>query len=209
MIPAMTPEFVHNYLYQIGCAWKNEGVAIELGSWFGATAVPLLRGLQIAGYDRKFYAYDRWKANMEQVRKAKEQGVRIKEDQDLLPFFLENAMNGIEIVIHKGNISKTLRWKGIPIEICIFDAPKQNPVFEHAVRQLGPSFVPGAIWGLLDYHWWRGRPTEQKKKNAKVSVRFVKRYSAYFEMMQDWGNDCACAFFIYKGGLDWNTVRID
>ncbi|MBU0929950.1 MAG: hypothetical protein KJ623_02670, partial [Nanoarchaeota archaeon] len=38
--------------------WTGKGVAIELGSWLGATAVPLLTGLITAGYDKPFYAFN-------------------------------------------------------------------------------------------------------------------------------------------------------
>jgi len=65
-IPAMTPEHVHDYLTKIGAGWTGEGVAVELGSWFGATAFYLLQGLVFAGYNKPFYCYDRWKANKEE-----------------------------------------------------------------------------------------------------------------------------------------------
>ena len=76
-VPAMTPTVVHDYLARLGEEWSGRGVAVELGSWLGGTAVPLLRGLERAGYDRPFYAYDRWEATEDEVRKAVQQGTKI------------------------------------------------------------------------------------------------------------------------------------
>ncbi len=211
MIPAMTPSWVHDYLRRIGASWQGKGVAIELGSWLGATAVPLLEGLREAGYNKPFYAYDRWEANREQVRKAREQGVKITNKQDLLPLFQDNVLNDdIRVFCQKGNISGTLKWpSNTPVEICLFDAPKQNPIFEHAVRQLGPSFIPDVtVWGLLDYYWHRDRPTEKKREAARVPVRFINRYHQNFSLMAEWGHSCACAFFRYRGGVDWENVEV-
>ena len=60
-IPEMTPPYVHDYLRQLGREWTGQGVAIELGSWLGASAIPLLEGLVEAGYDRPFYCFDKLK----------------------------------------------------------------------------------------------------------------------------------------------------
>ena len=71
----MTPVEVHDYLRELGTQWTGQGVAMELGCWLGASSVPLLEGLVQVGYDKLFWAFDRWIANKQQVREAREVGV--------------------------------------------------------------------------------------------------------------------------------------
>lgn len=200
-IPAMTPECVHEYLYRLGRQWTGQGAAVELGSWLGASAVPLLRGLKDAGYNKTFYAYDRWRANEAEVEKAMAQGLKIKPAQDLLPIFLENthAVYG-DIKAFKGGIIENLRWKDEKIEICIFDAPKRNPTFRHAVHELSPYWIPGVtVLGLLDYYFYRD--CEGKKKEAcLVQTKFIEYNKGRFTMLAHWPDECQCAFFRYNGG---------
>ena len=200
-IPTMTPPIVHDYLYEIGQQWTGQGVVVELGSWMGASAVPLLQGLVVAGYDRTFYAYDRWRANESEAEKAKAQGLKIKPAQDLLPIFLENvhAVYG-DIKAYKGGIIENLKWHGEKIEICIFDAPKRNPTFRHAVQQLSPYWIPNVtILGLLDYYFYKSC-NGKKKEACKVQGKFIEYNKRKFSMLAHWPEQCECAFFKYKGG---------
>lgn len=200
-VPAMTPTCVHSYLYEIGTQWSGKGVAVELGSWLGATAIPLVTGLKKAGYDRPFYCYDRWKANAEEVQKAKAQGLEIKEGQNLFPLFLDNvSAHYNNIQAFRGPITDTLKWHGEPIEICIFDAPKRDPVFSYAMRQVAPSFIPGVtVLGLLDFYFYR-RCEGKKREACKVPVRFIERNGDCFIPVAQWPDKCSCVFFKYMGG---------
>ena len=200
-IPAMTPESVHKYLYEIGRRWKGQGMAIELGSWLGATAAALGHGLKEAGYDMPFYCYDRWIANSEEVEKAKLQGMKIKTGQNLLPIFLENVRPYYrDIRAFRGPITDQLRWNGEPIEICIFDAPKRNPTFAHAIRELSPCWIPGTtILGLLDIYFYREKGCK-KREACMVQERFIKENKNSFSLLAQWPDQCDCAFFEYQGG---------
>lgn len=205
-IPAMTPSVVHEYLYQLGTEWTGKGVAMELGSWLGATSAPLLRGLMKAGYDRPFWAFDRWWANEQQITKALKQGVTLTRGQNTMKLYLENVLPiyknivAVRSVIPGGLTS----YSGDPIEILILDAPKRNPVFKGCMEYLLPHCIPGVtIIGLLDYHFWRQRTGEQRKA-LKAPVLFMEKYKDNFSFLQDWDtNICSCVFFKYEKQMSW------
>lgn len=187
-IPKMSPEFIQEYLQKLGTQWTGQGVAIELGSWLGGTAVPLLEGLIEAGYDRPFYSFDRWTANKAEVEKAKKQGVRVKDGQNLLPLFLENVTTIYpNIKPRRGMILDTIKeYPGDPIEICVFDAPKTEPTFTEALRVLLPHFIPNVtILGLLDYHFYQMHKGNRRER-FMAPVRFMENYSDHFSRIKDW-----------------------
>lgn len=200
-IPTMTPKCVHEYLYEIGRQWKGRGVAVELGSWLGATAVALVRGLVEAGYNQPFYCYDKWCANESEVTKAKKQGLNISIRQNLEPLFLANLRpfyTNVKPV--RGKIRNTLIWKSKPIEICILDAAKRNPSFAYVIRQLSPHWIPGVtILGLLDYYFYKFY-TGEKIKSFMVQERFINENKNNFVFLKAWPDQCDCAFFRYEGG---------
>jgi len=147
----------------------------------------------------------------EEVIKARDAGIEIRKGENLLPFCIKN-INQIyhHVVAYRGNITDTLHWNPEQeIEICLFDAPKRNPVFEYAVRQVGPAFIPGkTIWGLLDYHFYQKR-FGRKRLIAEVQKRFIENNPDSFEKLIDWQDGCCCAFFRYMGGIDWGKVAIE
>jgi hypothetical protein len=197
-IPAMTPTEVHQFLESLGKSWSRQGVAMELGCWLGATSVPLLRGLVQVGYDKPFWAFDRWVVNPEQVAYAKKQGVSLKNKQDSSVIYTNNVdevYNDVQII--KGNMPDSLKWfDPEPIEIMIFDAPKKNPVFQKCMDFLLPHCIPGVTTiGLLDYHFWKYREGKVKEE-LKAPVKYIEAHPNNFEMIKDWSN-CSCAFFKY------------
>jgi hypothetical protein len=201
-IPAMTPPVVHDYLTELGKQWTGQGVAVELGSWLGATAAALLRGLMKAepAYDRPFYAFDRWKASTGEVVKARSfetissPGI-LYFGQDLLPLFLKNVRYS-RMRTFQGSIQETItQYPGDPIEICLFDAPKHNPLFIQCIRALSPYWIPGVtVLGLLDYYAYRKRP---EKQTLKAPVRLIENNPGCFEKLVEWPDECSCVFFKY------------
>ncbi|OFY64766.1 MAG: hypothetical protein A2Y71_06245 [Bacteroidetes bacterium RBG_13_42_15] len=195
----MTPPVVLDYLRDIGRQWTGHGVAVELGSWLGATAVALLEGLVEVGYNRPFYCFDKWMANDEQVRKAQAAGVEIQYRQDLLPLFLENVKPVYNnIVPIKGRIPDKLRqYSGEPIEILLFDAPKREPVFTRAVNALRPFWIDGMVWGLMDYNFWQSRETDLEQEIYQAPVRWMNKHKGEFELMSDWSEESSSVFYRY------------
>lgn len=200
-IPSMTPPVVHDFLRDIGRAWTGQGTAMELGCWLGASSRPLLEGLVEAGYDRPFWAFDRWEAQGSEMRKAKEQGEILTPGQDLIDLYLHNVTPVYgNINAFRGRIPGTLnKYDGSPIEICIFDAPKQNPVFRRSINYVLPRFIPGVtILGLLDYYQYRKFDKgEPKRKRLMAPVNFIKAHEQNFTMLKQWPEVCACVFFKY------------
>lgn len=205
-IPAMTPPEVHTYLREIGSEWTGRGCAVELGSWLGASAVALLQGLTQAGYDQPFWAFDRWTADQKQVKKAARLGQGLTPGEGLMDLFIRNTTAVYrDVTAIPGRIPKSLeKYSGNPIEFCILDAPKRNPVFINSMRILEPYFIPGVtIVGFLDYYAYR-KHERQQAYNLMAPVIFVENNMESFTFMKDWEGICSCAFFRYQKPVSWN-----
>lgn len=208
IVPTMTPPEVHDYLRDIGHGWAGEGLAVELGCWLGATTIPLLDSLTDVGYSDFYWAFDNWRATNSEVHKAKEQGLEIQLGQNLMPLFLKNAEEFGLIQPIKGNLPDTLKeYNGDPIEICLFDAPKKDPVFTKCLKRLAPHFIPGiTVIGFLDYYAYT-KHTGQKCYDLSVPVRTIENDSDSFELIKEWPGLCSCAFFKYKKPMLWGKRR--
>jgi hypothetical protein len=203
-IPAMTSPQVHEYLEFIGETCWHGGAAMELGSWLGGSSAPLMKGLKKAGYNKPFYAFEKWIAAREQPPKAASQGVKIIEGQDLLPLYLTNVAKYYDNVsAYKGGLPGMLtRYDGGPIDICIFDAPKQEPVFSGCMAMVEQYFTPGkTVLGLLDYNFYL-RHAGVKRKKFRAPVDFIEKHTDCFEEMKRW-DDEAVVFFRYIKKVEW------
>lgn len=197
-IPAMTPPEVHEFLYEIGTQWTR-GVAMELGSWLGATSVPLLHGLVKAGYDKPFWAFDRWVVNAYQEDEAQKQGEILAQGQNSINIYLENV-NVVydDVRAVKGELSRSLdMWEQDEIGILIVDAPKRNPVFSNCMKTLLPYCIPGVtVIGLLDYYQYR-KYNGKRQEELMAPVNFIHQNGAHFTHLKDWNGYCSCSFFVY------------
>jgi len=204
-IPAMSPPVVHEYLHELGSNWTGAGMAMELGCWLGATSVPLLEGLVSVWYDKPFYAFDKWRANEEQAIKAESQGHPLSNGQDIMPVYMNNVSAVYDDVRPvKGNIPDTLQQiKMEPIEICIFDAPKQDPIFIDSMKRLEPYFIPGVtVLGLLDYYSY-SKNKGHRAEILRAPVNFMEKYGSCFTKIAEWPTECSCAFFKYEKPISW------
>lgn len=213
-VPAMTPPEVHEYLYTLGTAWTY-GTVVEFGSWLGASAVSVLSGLLEADYNLPFYAYDEWKADSAEVVNAGRFDLKIAKGQDIKPLFMKNVRSVYNnIVAKKGLIQNTLtKWEGGPISICILDAPRRNPTFQHVIEQVGPYWVPNmTVVAFLDYYAYRSRHKVKQAADRhalRVPVRFTTTYERSFSLMKEWPEENSCVFFLYTGGINWKTVTFN
>ena len=201
MIPSMTPKVVHEFLFDIGTNWSGKGVAMELGSWLGASSFALLTGLVKAGYSLKFWAFDKWIATEYEVLHAKNQGVNISLGENLRYLYLHNVEKIYdEIIAIQGKIPQTLKsFPGDPIEICLFDAPKKDPTFSASIHILEEFFIPGmTVLGLLDYYSYR-KQTGAKRDRLEAPVRYMSANSDKYEKLAEWPEECSCVFFKYVG----------
>ncbi len=208
-IPAMSSPEVHAYLTEVGRRWSGQGVAMEVGSWLGATSAALLDGLVEVGYNKSFWAFDRWRANAAEVRKAAEQGVVLRLNEDLKPLYCKNVSR---IYSHLRMIQGKVPWKfreyhGEPIEVCLFDAPKRNSVFMESIRFCEPYFIPGVtVLGLMDYYFYkRHRDVQQNPDWMKfmAPVKFIETYSEHFTLMREFPENSSCVFFKYEKSILW------
>lgn len=200
----MTPKCVHDYLTELGRQWTGKGIAIELGSWLGATAAALLTGLVEVGYNKPFYCCEKWEANEVQVKKAAKQGVILVDKENILPKFINNIIPiHPNIQASRGKISSAIKnYPGEPIEICIFDAPKTDPTFTDAIQVLSPYWIPGVtVLGLLDYYQYVGMTGKKRDKNL-APIKFMKKYSANFTKIKEWKDGSSAVFFKYDKKLE-------
>ncbi len=208
-IPAMSPPEVHTYLNEIGRGWTGAGVAMEVGSWLGATSAALLDGLVEVGYDRLFWAFDRWRANESEIRKAAEHDVVLHMQEDLRPHYKRNVSpiySHLQMI--KGKIPHRFHaYIGDPIEVCLFDAPKRNPVFANSIRFMEPYFIPGVtVLGLMDYYFYRSRRNIQKNSDwveFLAPVKFIDTYADHFTMLREFPENGSCVFFRYEKPISW------
>jgi len=204
-IPAMTSPGVHTYLEQLGSEWTGQGCAMELGCWLGASSIPLLRGLVKAGYDRDFWAFDRWWVKQDQIDKAAKQGFKLVKGQDSSLIYLKN----VKAIYSKINAFRTelpgglTNYPGGRIEILILDSVKRNPVFPDTMNYLLPYCIPGVtIIGLLDYHFWE-RLEGEKRKAMRAPIEFMEKYGEHFSLLNEWKIEDVCAFFKYEKQISW------
>jgi len=202
-IPAMSPTSVHTYLEEIGATWSGQGVAVEVGCWLGATSAPLLRGLVKAGYNKPFWAFDKWCANESEVVKSFNQGLSISLGQNLQPLYLSNVQSIYANVRSiRGRVPNTLKFfHRSPVEFCMFDAPKREPVFSAAVKAFVPLFIPGVtVFGLLDYYFYvrRREMGYSDWEQFLAPVKFVKKHTDSFTLLREFPEDGSCAFFKYE-----------
>jgi len=208
-IPAMSPPEVHAYLRELGAGWTGQGSAVEVGCWLGATSAALMEGLVEAGYDKPFWAFDRWMANEAEVIKAAQQGVQIHEGQDLKPVYLKNVLPYYrDVKPVQGKAPQQLfQYKGGPIEFCMFDAPKRNPVFRRSVGAVLPYFIPGVtVFGLMDYYFYRSRRDGQQKPDWAeflAPVKFIDTYKENFTLLREFPDNGSCVFFRYEKLISW------
>jgi len=197
-IPAMTPRSVHEYLVELGREWAGRGVAVECGSWLGATCAALGVGLLEAAYDDAVYCFDRWEANREECEKAKQQGDQVDPKQNLEPLFLHYVSDicpDLHLDTTRIGRLRNATWNGCDIEIFMLDAAKSNPQFLSVMDEFGPSFLPGVtVVGLMDYYFAR------KKGRRRNQEQFIDNYEDSWTKIKDF-DSASCAFFRYEGGI--------
>lgn len=174
-------------------------MAVEIGCWLGATTLPLLRGLIAAGYDRPYHAFDRWRASADEVAKARHQGLSLREGEDLLPIYRSNVLPAYsEVLAHQGDLDCTFNFpEDTPVEVCVLDAPKKDPLFSHIMDEMMKVWIPKVtIVGLLDYHFYRRRPGELE---YFAPVNYLDKQVGRFEKLWDRTEQTSAAFFRYLG----------
>ena len=90
------------------------------------------------------------------------------------------------------------KYNGEKIEICIFDAPKQEPVFTGCIEALYQYWIPGVtILGLLDYKFYETKDGKMRER-FMAPVRFMEAYGDSFELIKSWSDECPMFFKYIK-----------
>lgn len=140
-IPTMGANIIADQLREY--AGKSQ-IIVEIGAWLG-------HGTKIMAEATSgtVHTYDRFAASNGEVRKAREQGVFLKEGQDTLP--LVKSWLPDNVVFHKATIKQST-WDGTPIDLLVDDASKTHS-FDHVVNTFFPHLRPGAFVVLMDFNY--------------------------------------------------------
>ena len=198
VVPSMTGAEGLRQLEALGREWTGRGVAAECGCWLGASAMALLRGLVAAGYDRPFWAFDRWTANESEVRKAVAFGVRLEVGEALRPYWAQNAGSVYPYVEARRCELDALRWPGGPCELLAVDAAKREPAFSHVMGEFLPWLVDGAVVALMDYGYWR-RFGGARAHAMRCQERWMDEHKTAFAFVRDISG-CGAVFRYTKEG---------
>lgn len=198
-IPSMTVHSTHAYLRELGRSWRRCGSVVEIGCWLGASTASLLAGLLEGDYDLPYYCHDGWCATPAEVELAGRSGISLHVGQDLQPLFEQNVAGLCAgVVLRRGEITRSIEacsGDG-PVEICLLDAPKTDPLFSRCMEILEPLFVPGVTTlGLLDYGFHKKFPGDER---YLAPVRFIESRGSRYSLLAEWPDECSCAFFRYR-----------
>jgi hypothetical protein len=196
-IPTQCSQAHLDALREIAAEVSGRGAIVECGPWLGAATAIIAE--QQANPATPIHSFDYFKARPGEVVKAAAFGMTLEVGQDTMPIFRQHIQAFPNVTAHKGSILKAT-WDGQPIELYVDDASKVAPVFYHAMRTFGPSFIPGVTkLVLLDYNWldehFPYSPAYQYQRS------FIERYTANFKRLRD-----DPATFMYAEPLDFSMI---
>jgi hypothetical protein len=131
------------YLYWLTSSmYAEEGAIVELGSWFGRSAIALGAGLRDSGRSTPLHCFDRftWKSAFSDSITVAD--VRLPDGGDFMPYFLANVRPVYPHVVATKTTIDELRWNGGPIEILFIDAPKTFADLTRTLFVFGPHLTP-------------------------------------------------------------------
>lgn len=189
------------YLEGVAADVQAPHCIVEIGPWLGANTARMAHGTVGQPEPAVVHAYDLFMARSDEVRKAASLGLDIGLGDDTRPLVEKLiAPFGGEVKLHKGDILD-IEWDGTPIGLYVDDAAKTPTYFYNMMRVFAPSFVPGeTIVVLMDYGFWRDRPTKRAQKRFRVQQNLMERYPASFEEIRNdvFDGDIMAAFRFVK-----------
>lgn len=144
-VPTMLSPDEQRLYYWLTAFWaEGVGEVVDLGCFAGGSSARLAEGMEVAGYDRRLHAFDRFTAG-EDVKQSVlyRQGVQAFDGDDILPLAKSLlAPWGERIVFRQGEIDR-MDWSDGPIEILVMDASKAASTMDCMTRTFFPHLVPG------------------------------------------------------------------
>lgn len=125
--------------------------AVEVGAWVGASAVHILSQL---GRLSELHLYDRWRADISEVRKLERFGEAGKIGDDLLPLCRANLAEywtNAPVFFHKGDIREAKYEGQYDIGLYVDDASKNQ--IDEVLPAFESRFVSGCIVILCDFFY--------------------------------------------------------
>jgi len=179
---------------------------VELGCWLGAGTAFLAIGANQSG--ASIHVYDRFKASVDEVVKARKFGVDLIEGQDTLPlvkgymapYRRHNLVDPIRIHFNRCNLKDPSYgmydaiWHN-GIGLYVDDATKVQEIWQRAIDKFFLSFIPGkTILVLMDYHF-----DEKAGDKYAAQKRYMIEHGDEFEMIADRLEGTTTAVFRYLG----------
>jgi hypothetical protein len=164
------------YLYWLtSSAYAGEGAVVELGSWFGRSAMALGAGLRDSGRTTPLYCFDRFRWNPQFANSVTVEEVRqLPDGGDFMPFFVANVSQVYPYVRPTKTTIDELRWSGAPIEILFVDAPKTFKDLTTSLFVFGPALTVGrSLVVLQDFFFTPAYPISLTVAAMADSVRLV------------------------------------
>ena len=167
------------YLYWLTSSmYAEEGAVVELGSWFGRSAIALGAGLRDSGRSTPLHCFDRFRWNPAFAGSIKIADVRLPDGGDFIPYFLANVLPVYPHVHATKTTIDELEWDGGPIEILFVDAPKSFADLTRTLLVFGPHLTVGrSLVVLQDFFFTPAYPISMTVAAMADSVRLVHTVS--------------------------------
>jgi hypothetical protein len=160
MVSPIECAFLHHYGKSI---YTGLGALVDLGSWFGASVIALVRGTaqnaNPAAAFRPVHAYDRfiWETWMDPyipTLLSKSEGKYAVGDSFLPEFLARTAAWKQRIIVYAGDATQE-RWTGEPIEFIHIDVWKNWALTNATLKSFFPHLIPDRSYiNHQDYAFW-------------------------------------------------------
>lgn len=206
-IPTMVTPDVHEFLRTAASNVQNGSCIVEVGTWLGGTTAHMALGAREATDTPELIVFDRFIASMNEVKKAARAGIDLSRGEDTRPR-VQKILDSFEVPV---KLNKTgileIEWTQRPIGLYVDDAAKKPELFEHVVRQFGPSWIPGeTIVALLDYKHWKKFDDPEMAYHYRVQQDFIESHSDCFELVMD-SEVSSASVFRYIRSIDFDALR--
>jgi hypothetical protein len=163
------------YLYWLTSEmYTEEGAIVELGSWFGRSAISLGAGLRDSGRSTPLYCFDRFRWNPAFAPSITIADVQLPDGGDFMPYFLANVEPVYPQVVATKTTIDDLEWDGGPIEILFIDAPKTFADLTKTFFAFGTNLTVGrSLMILQDFFFTPAYPVSLTVAMMADSVRLV------------------------------------
>jgi hypothetical protein len=164
------------YLYWLTSSqYAEEGAIVELGSWFGRSAMALGAGLRDSGRSTTLHCFDRFRWNTQFSDSVTIADVsQLRDGGDFMPFFLANVTPVYPHVEATKVTIDELSWNDTPIELLFVDAPKSFADLTRTLFAFGPALtVSRSLLILQDFFFTPAYPISMTIAAMADSVRLV------------------------------------